>query len=139
MKKTFVQSSTAIGSFLMAIGASACCIISFTLFSMGVGGAWIGNLTVMSGCRSIFIFVGLGFLAAGYWWVFKRPILSSGEVCIAPFSQRINPNGDHTGKSSNVSCHCVALYIINYDYTDYYRLLYCDSTRFAKSGIYHRL
>ena len=34
MKKTFVQSSTAIGSFLMAIGASACCIIPFTLFSI---------------------------------------------------------------------------------------------------------
>ena len=90
MKKTFVQSSTAIGSFLMAIGASACCIIPFTLFSMGVGGAWIGNLTVMSGYRSIFIFVGLGFLAAGYWQVFRQPVLSSGEACITPFSQRIN-------------------------------------------------
>ena len=65
MKKTFVQSSTAIGSFLMAIGASTCCIIPFTLFSMGVGGAWIGNLTAMSEYHSIFIFVGLGFLAAG--------------------------------------------------------------------------
>ena len=90
MKKTFVQSSTAIGSFLMAIGASTCCIIPFTLFSMGVGGAWIGNLTAMSEYRSIFIFVGLGFIAAGYWQVFKRPVLSSGEVCITPFSQRIN-------------------------------------------------
>ena len=90
MKKTFVQSSTAIGSFLMAIGASACCIIPFTLFSMGVGGMWIGNLTAMSEYRSIFIFIGLGFLAAGYWQVFKRPILSSGEVCITPFSQHIN-------------------------------------------------
>ena len=90
MKKTFVQSSAAIGSFLMVIGASACCIIPFTLFSIGVGGAWIGNLTAMSEYRSIFIFVGLGFLAAGYWHVFKRPVLSSGEACITPFSQRIN-------------------------------------------------
>ena len=65
MKKTFVQSSTAIGGFLMAIGASACCIIPFTLFSIGVGGAWVGNLTAMSGYRSIFIFVGLCFL--GGW------------------------------------------------------------------------
>mgnify|MGYP000232834892 CR=1 FL=1 len=90
MKKTFVQSSTAIGSFFMAIGASACCVIPFTLFSMGVGGAWIGNLTAMSEYRSIFIFVGLGFLAAGYWQIFRQPVLSSGEVCITPFSQRIN-------------------------------------------------
>ena len=90
MKKTFVQSSATIGSFLMAIGASACCIIPFTLFSIGVGGAWIGNLTAMSEYRSIFIFVGLCFLAAGYWQVFRQPVLSSGEVCITPFSQRIN-------------------------------------------------
>ena len=90
MKKTFIQSFAAIGGFLMAIGASACCVIPFTLFSMGVVGAWIGNLTAMSEYRSIFIFVGLGFLAAGYWHVFKRPVLSSGEVCITPFSQRIN-------------------------------------------------
>ena len=90
MKKTFVQSSTAIGSFLMTIGVSACCVIPFTLFSMGVGEAWIGNLTAMSEYRSFFIFVGLGFLVAGYWQVFRRPVLSSGEVCITPFSQRIN-------------------------------------------------
>ena len=90
MKKAFVQSSTVIGGFLMAIGASACCVIPFILFSMGVGGVWIGNLTVISGYRSIFIFVGLGFLAAGYWQVFRQPVLSSGEVCITPFSQRIN-------------------------------------------------
>ena len=90
MKKICIQSFAAIGGFLMAIGASACCVISFTLFSMGVGGAWIGNLTVMSGYRSIFIFVGLGFLGAGYWQVFRQPVLSSGEVCITPFSQRIN-------------------------------------------------
>ena len=90
MKKTFVQSFTAIGGILMAIGASACCIIPFTLFSIGVGGAWVGNLTAMSGYRSIFIFVGLCFLAAGYWQVFRRTVLSSGEVCITPFSQRIN-------------------------------------------------
>ena len=109
MKKTFVQSSTAIGSFLLAIGASSCCVIPFTLFSMGVGGAWIGNLTAMSEYRSIFIFGGLGFLVAGYWQIFRRPVLSSDEVCITPFSQRINQTAGHTGKSSNVACHCVAL------------------------------
>ena len=90
MKKTFVQSSTATGGFLMAIGASACCVIPFTLFSMGVGGVWIGNLIAMGEYRSIFILVGLWFLVTGYWQVFKQPVLSSGEVCITPFSQRIN-------------------------------------------------
>jgi hypothetical protein len=40
--------------------------------------------------RPFFIGFGLCFLAAGYWQVFKRPVLSSGEVCITPFSQRIN-------------------------------------------------
>ena len=65
MKKTFVQSFTAIGGILMAIGASACCIIPFTLFSIGVGGAWVGNLTAMSG--------GIPF-----YFHFRWPVLSGG-------------------------------------------------------------
>jgi mercuric ion transport protein len=74
----------------MAFGASSCCVLPFALFSLGVGGAWVGNLTAMMIYRPFFIGFGLCFLAAGYWQVFKRPVLSSGEVCITPFSQRIN-------------------------------------------------
>ena len=90
MNKTIVQSLAACGGILMAFGASSCCVLPFALFSLGVGGAWVGNLTAMMIYRPFFIGFGLCFLAAGYWQVFKRPVLSSGEVCITPFSQRIN-------------------------------------------------
>ena len=90
MNKTIVQSLAACGGILMAFGASSCCALPFALFSLGVGGAWVGNLTAMMIYRPFFIGFGLCFLAAGYWQVFKRPVLSSGEVCITPFSQRIN-------------------------------------------------
>ena len=90
MNKTIVQSLAACGGILMAFGASSCCVLPFALFSLGVGRAWIGNLTAMLVYRPFFIGVGLGFLVAGYWQVFKQPVLSSGEVCITPFSQRIN-------------------------------------------------
>jgi len=84
MNKTIVQSLAACGGILMAIGASSCCVLPFALFSLGVGGAWVGNLTAMMVYRPFFIGVGLCFLVAGYWQVFKQPVLSSGEVCITP-------------------------------------------------------
>ncbi|MCB1719999.1 MAG: mercury transporter MerT, partial [Candidatus Competibacteraceae bacterium] len=35
----------AAGGILAALAASTCCIIPLALFSLGVGGAWIGKLT----------------------------------------------------------------------------------------------
>ena len=40
------KSLFASGGLLGALAMSSCCILPLTLFSLGVTGAWIGNLTV---------------------------------------------------------------------------------------------
>jgi mercuric ion transport protein len=41
----------AAGGILAALGATSCCVIPFTLFVLGVSGAWIGNLSSSSAGR----------------------------------------------------------------------------------------
>jgi len=36
------------GGIIGALVASSCCIVPLVLFSLGVGGAWIGNLTALA-------------------------------------------------------------------------------------------
>jgi mercuric ion transport protein len=39
------QKLVAAGGVVGAVAASSCCIVPLLLFSLGVSGAWIGNLT----------------------------------------------------------------------------------------------
>ena len=63
----------AAGGILGAIAASTCCIVPLILFSLGVSGAWIGNLTALEPYKPIFIIMTLGFLGYGYWMVYRKP------------------------------------------------------------------
>ena len=62
--KTTHQDILAAGGVLGAIAASSCCIVPLALFGLGVGGAWIGNLTALAPYQPIFVAVTLGFLGA---------------------------------------------------------------------------
>src|SRR5258708_21257504 len=42
------QRLAAVGGILGALAASSCCIVPLILFSLGIGGAWIGNLTALA-------------------------------------------------------------------------------------------
>lgn len=63
----------ATGAFLTAIGASACCVIPFTLIGAGAGGAWLGGLVVFAPFKSYFIVASLLLLGAGLWLVYRKP------------------------------------------------------------------
>lgn len=57
--------SLALGVFT-AIGASVCCVGPLLLLTLGIGGAWVGNLTAFEPYRPFFIglvliFFGLAF------------------------------------------------------------------------------
>jgi mercuric ion transport protein len=59
-----------VGAVAAAVGASVCCLGPLLLLALGVGGAWIGNLTAMEPYRPIWtaatlVFLGLAF-ARGY-------------------------------------------------------------------------
>jgi mercuric ion transport protein len=59
------QKLVAVGGVLAAIAASSCCIVPLLLFSLGVSGAWIGNLTRLAPYQPIFVVVTLGCLGCG--------------------------------------------------------------------------
>ena len=80
----------AAGGVLGAIAASACCIVPLILFSLGISGAWIGNLTAMQPYKPIFIAITLGFLGYGYWMVYRKPkACAGGETCARPLPNRL--------------------------------------------------
>ena len=68
-----------------ALLASACCLGPLVLITLGVSGAWIGNLAALEPYRPLFI--GVALVAMFFAWrrVF-RPVekCQPGEVCAVP-------------------------------------------------------
>ena len=85
------KSWVAAGGVLGAIAASSCCILPLVLFSLGMGGAWMGNLTALAPYQPIFVIVTLGFLGYGYWLVYRKPKADCAEeaACARPLPNRI--------------------------------------------------
>ncbi len=77
------QGFVAAGGLFGALAASSCCIAPLVLFSLGAGGAWIGNLTALAPYQPIFVVLTLGFLGTGFWMVYRRPqgTLPEGSYC----------------------------------------------------------
>lgn len=73
-----------------ALAASTCCIVPLILFSLGISGAWIGNLTALEPFKPIFIVLTLGFLGYGYWLVYRKPnACVDGATCAKPLTNRV--------------------------------------------------
>ena len=85
----------AAGGLLGALAASSCCILPLALFSLGVGGAWIGNFTRLAAYQPYFIVATLAFLGYGYWLVYRSSTRAciDGEACARPLSSRIVKTG----------------------------------------------
>ena len=73
-----------------ALAASSCCILPLVLFSLGVSGAWIGNLTALEPYKPVFIAITLGFLGYGYWLVYRKPdVCDPDGACARPLPSRL--------------------------------------------------
>jgi mercuric ion transport protein len=85
------QGVLAAGGLLGALAASSCCILPVVLFSLGIGGAWIGNFTQLAPYQPYFIAATLGLLGAGYWLVYRssKKACADGEACARPLPNRI--------------------------------------------------
>lgn len=81
----------ATGGVLGAIGASSCCILPLVLFSMGAGGAWVGNLTALAPYQPYFIAITLGCLGYGFYAVYWKPkrACADGAACARPLLKRV--------------------------------------------------
>ena len=88
-----------LGGVLAGIGATTCCVIPFTLVSLGAGGAWLSNLTALAPYQPYFMAAALVLLAAGFWRVYRRPqaACADGTYCAKPASDRIAKIGLWTG------------------------------------------
>lgn len=73
------QALMATGGILGALAASSCCILPMTLFSLGIGGAWIGNFTSLAPYQPYFIAATIACLAYGYWLSYRRSKLACAE------------------------------------------------------------
>jgi mercuric ion transport protein len=60
-----------------AIGASLCCVGPLVLLALGIGGAWIGNLTALEPYRPLFLGLTLVFLGMAFRKLYLTP-----QVCI---------------------------------------------------------
>lgn len=89
------MSQTENGKGVLAVGglaaliASVCCLGPLVLVSIGLGGAWIGNLTRLEPFRPIFIGAALVAMVFAYRRIYRpaaecRP----GEVCALPAGRR---------------------------------------------------
>lgn len=81
----------AAGGILAAIGAASCCVVPFVLFTVGVSGAWIGNLTALKPYQPIFALLAAGAIGYGFYLVYRRREVpcEPGSYCASPRSTRL--------------------------------------------------
>lgn len=81
------------GGVLGAIALSSCCILPLTLVSIGVTGAWIGNLAALYPYKPYFLIPTAGFLAGGFYLIYRTPkaeACEADDACAARIPDRFN-------------------------------------------------
>lgn len=81
----------ALGGVIGAILASTCCIAPLLLLTLGVSGAWIGNLTALEPYKPLFAGVALVFIGLGFRQVYfkPKPACAGDSYCARPASSVI--------------------------------------------------
>lgn len=85
------QRLAAAAGMLAALGAASCCVVPFALFTLGVSGAWIGNLTALEPYQPLFAAIAAACLGYGFYLVYRRPKVAcaEGSYCANPSSSRV--------------------------------------------------
>lgn len=77
--------SSIVAGILAAVVASACCVGPLVLLFAGIGGAWVGKLTVMEPYRPFFIGLTLLFLGLAFRRLYLVPqVCVPGTPCADP-------------------------------------------------------
>lgn len=81
--------ATLVGGALAAFAASLCCLGPLVLVTLGVGGAWISNLTALEPYRPIFIGLTAGFMVLAFRQLYIVPArCAPGAACANPRLQK---------------------------------------------------
>ena len=79
----------AAAGMLGALASMSCCILPVALFTLGISGAWIGNLTALAPYQPIFFAATAGFLGVGYYLVYRQPKVACPDgTCVRPLPNR---------------------------------------------------
>ena len=83
------------GGIVGALAASSCCVVPLLLFSLGIGGAWIANLTALAPYKPLFVAVTAGLLGYGFYSVYWKPrrACATDTVCARPLPNRLVKTG----------------------------------------------
>lgn len=82
---TFRGKGSLVASVLAAIGASVCCAGPLVLLTLGIGGAWIANLTALEPLRPWFTAATLLFLGLAFRRLYLQPqVCEPGAACAEP-------------------------------------------------------
>lgn len=87
METDKLTKTTLAGGALAAIAASACCLGPLVLVSLGIGGAWISNLTLLEPFRPVFIGLALLCMLLAYRKIYRTPAADActpGAICALP-------------------------------------------------------
>ena len=82
---TFRIKGSLVAGVVAAIGASVCCVGPLALLTLGIGGAWIANLTALEPLRPWFIAATLVFLGLAFRRLYLQPqVCEPGAACAEP-------------------------------------------------------
>jgi mercuric ion transport protein len=93
-----------IGAVVSAVGASVCCVGPLLLLAMGIGGAWVGNLTAMEKYRPLWTAATLIFLGSAFLKAYRRP---KKEPCCPSDAGR-----PETGRRNRILLWVVAVFAL---------------------------
>jgi mercuric ion transport protein len=81
---------TAIAGVLGAVAASSCCVLPLLFVSLGVSGAWIGNLTALAPYQPYILAFTVAVLGYGFYSVYWRPRQACADgSCERPLPSRV--------------------------------------------------
>ncbi|SRR5258708_1683636 len=80
-----------LAGIMAAFGAASCCVVPFALFTLGISGAWISNLTALAPYQPLFAAVTAGFLGWGFYLIYLKPKVAcaEGAYCARPSASRV--------------------------------------------------
>jgi mercuric ion transport protein len=76
-----------------ALASTLCCIVPLLLFLLGIGGAWLANLSALGPYRIYFLILAIVSVGIGFWNVYKKPKPEDcppGSYCAVPGSNTLN-------------------------------------------------
>jgi mercuric ion transport protein len=86
---TFNVKGSLFAGVLAALGASVCCVGPLVLLMLGIGGAWVANLTALEPLRPWLIGATLLFLGLAFRRLYLQPqVCEPGSACAEPIVLR---------------------------------------------------